>query len=143
MPKRKRTPEQEAARKEYMRGYYLKNKEKQLAVQKSRYDDGGRERQRTKRLQRDYGLTQEQHDDMLEAQHFQCAICGTAAPGGRDDVWHVDHCHTSGAVRGLLCCDCNLGLGKFKDNAASLAKAIEYLNVRTNRHAEGRPTASA
>jgi hypothetical protein len=64
---------------------------------------------------------------MLAAQGGRCAICrgdSSSSPGG---VLHVDHCHTTRQVRGLLCADCNRALGQFKDDAAILRAAAEYL----------------
>lgn len=73
-----------------------------------------------------FGLTPEQYDDMLSAQNFRCAICLTDVPGNRG--WCVDHCHVQGHVRGLLCNNCNVGLGHFRDDPAIIANAIAYLN---------------
>ncbi|MEK9770510.1 MAG: endonuclease VII domain-containing protein [Betaproteobacteria bacterium] len=77
-------------------------------------------------LQKKYGITLEQKEAMAVAQEFKCKICGTH----QDDVWgslHVDHCHITGKVRGLLCVNCNQGVGKFKDDQELLKKAIDYL----------------
>jgi hypothetical protein len=74
-----------------------------------------------------YGITLEQYDQMLTEQQGGCAICGTTEPAGRNGRFHVDHCHEGGHVRGLLCHFCNIGLGHFKDDVKTLAKAIEYL----------------
>lgn len=76
-------------------------------------------------LLRTYGITLEQYDEMLEAQGGVCRICGGTNPEGKR--LHVDHGHDSGLVRGLLCNGCNTGLGLFKENVASLAAAIVYL----------------
>lgn len=76
-----------------------------------------------------YGLTQEQFEAMLEAQGGRCAICRTDTPGGRDNRWHVDHCHATGKVRGLLCNGCNIGLGHFKDDPERLLAAVAYLEA--------------
>lgn len=57
-----------------------------------------------------YGLTQEQFDKLLATQEGRCAICGD--PFNRTP--HVDHCHTTGRVRGLLCAPCNTGLGVYE-----------------------------
>jgi hypothetical protein len=73
-----------------------------------------------------YGLTVEQYEALLERQAGRCAICRTDEPGGRGN-WHVDHCHESNAVRGLLCATCNVGLGMFRDDPTRLAAAIAYL----------------
>jgi hypothetical protein len=81
-------------------------------------------KKRAEKLKVLYGLTVEQYDDMREAQGFKCAICGA------DTKLYVDHCHTSEEVRGLLCHQCNVALGLFKDNTASLARAIEYLECK-------------
>jgi hypothetical protein len=53
----------------------------------------------------------------------QCAICEV----GVDGKGHIDHCHETGAVRGLLCRGCNLGLGNFTDDIFKLERAILYL----------------
>lgn len=73
-----------------------------------------------------YGVTPEQYDAMLEAQGGRCAICSATESGGKGG-WHVDHCHDSKAVRGLLCHNCNLMLGNAKDDPARLRAAIAYL----------------
>lgn len=74
-----------------------------------------------------YGLTVKDYDDMFAAQGGICAICGTDQPGGRAGRFHVDHCHRTGRVRGLLCSKCNFGLGAFDDVAGRLENAIAYL----------------
>lgn len=82
---------------------------------------------RRSRLRRTYGLTEEAFDALLASQGGVCAICG-GGPGLRG--WHVDHCHSGGHVRGVLCEACNLGLGKFRDNPAALRAAAAYLEAR-------------
>ncbi|MGD9749781.1 MAG: endonuclease VII domain-containing protein [Acidimicrobiia bacterium] len=71
-----------------------------------------------------YGLTREELN-LLLAQHDVCAICGTAAWGKKGP--QVDHCHATGAVRGVLCTSCNNGLGRFKDDPERLESAAAYL----------------
>jgi len=71
-----------------------------------------------------YGLTPDQYSQMLEQQGGGCAICGVTPNGKR---LAVDHCHTTGKVRGLLCSPCNTGLGVFKDNTDLLHNAVKYL----------------
>lgn len=56
----------------------------------------------------------------------KCEICETKNPGS--STFHTDHDHKSGIVRGLLCANCNKGLGHFKDDITILNNAIEYLN---------------
>lgn len=107
----------------YYREYYAKNKEKIRAKHRDHYSKN----YASKRMLKQYGITIEQYDEMLRAQNNSCAICKTDTPGGRGR-WAVDHCHSTGRVRGLLCASCNLGLGHFKDNQAFLAEAISYLN---------------
>lgn len=109
------TPEEKRANKlAYMKQWREDNKEHRAAYQR----------------EKKFGLTSLQYDAMLAAQDFKCAVCMTADPGlGRG--WHVDHCHTKGHVRGLLCNSCNVGLGHFRDSPEILSNAIEYLK-RTN-----------
>ena len=95
--------------------------------------------QRTKRahidrnLKAQYGISYDEYDVMLEKQKGRCAICGTDNPGGKGR-FHVDHCHTNGTVRGLLCHHCNTMLGLAKDSAETLNKAISYLNNVQHHH---------
>jgi len=63
--------------------------------------------------------------ELLKSQNDVCKIC--SRPGSNDRKLCVDHCHTSNIVRGILCDECNIGLGKFADNKELLTKAIEYL----------------
>ena len=76
-----------------------------------------------------YGITAEDYANLLDMQGGCCAICGTDTPGGRDKVWHVDHCHDTLKVRGLLCGLCNRGLGQFKDDLDRLRSAVAYLEL--------------
>jgi hypothetical protein len=77
------------------------------------------------------GCTPEQYRKLLEQQDGKCAICGTSE-GHRSKYRQicrlsVDHDHKTGIVRGLLCNNCNRGLGRFKDSAPILEAAVRYL----------------
>lgn len=74
-------------------------------------------------LLKKYGLDEKVYAALLEKQSGGCAICGKK---DRKRL-AVDHCHKRGAVRGLLCFQCNTGLGKFQDSEQLLLKAAEYL----------------
>lgn len=74
-----------------------------------------------------YGIENGTYAKMLEAQGGRCAICATTEPGSRIKRFHVDHCHNSGEVRGLLCENCNRGIGLLKHDVDILAKAQLYL----------------
>lgn len=75
--------------------------------------------------QRKYGITLNEYGQRFLRQKGQCAICQTVPSGG--EPLAVDHDHATGAVRGLLCRSCNVGLGFFRDQTVSLARAIVYL----------------
>lgn len=79
-------------------------------------------------LRHKYGIGTDEYYQMLAAQDGKCAVC-KQAPRGRRRLF-VDHDHVTGAVRGLLCGGCNSGLGFFKDSAANLAAAIDYLKKK-------------
>jgi len=72
-----------------------------------------------------YGVTKEFLVELFEKQNGHCAICGEIPKTERG--LHVDHCHKTGVVRGLLCHGCNTGLGSFKDSPELFIKAISYL----------------
>lgn len=83
---------------------------------------------RDKQLQKAYGIGEADWWFMLEGQEWACLIC--SRPWKEDDPiqhWHVDHNHSTGKVRGILCTHCNLGLGHFRDNPDYLRQAAEYL----------------
>ncbi|UEL35039.1 endonuclease VII domain-containing protein [Rhodococcus sp. C1] len=75
-----------------------------------------------------YGITAADYDRMFAEQGGVCAICGAEEEGRGYGYLHVDHCHTSSKVRGLLCFSCNAGIGHFEDDTDRLRSAIAYLN---------------
>lgn len=77
---------------------------------------------------RTYGITLEQYNIMLAKQNNVCAICKKECTSGRKLA--VDHCHTTNHVRGLLCINCNRGLGYFKDSSSLLLDAQNYLEKK-------------
>lgn len=94
----------------------------------------GRERaDRNARYLRTYGITADHYDLLHEKQQGVCAICGlpeTAMQGDRVKLLAVDHCHDTGEVRGLLCVDCNRGVGIFGDSPVRLRAAAAYLEAK-------------
>jgi hypothetical protein len=80
------------------------------------------------KLRRKYGLTSETWAARLITQGGGCAICAVEQGGGRHGKFHVDHCHVTGRVRGLLCHNCNTAIGLFADDANRLQRAAEYVS---------------
>lgn len=83
--------------------------------------DACRQSRRQAKKFRGHPITEEEFDVMEGVQGGCCKICGQEKP------LVVDHCHAEGNVRGLLCQQCNSGLGMFYDNIAYLSEAIRYL----------------
>ena len=73
-----------------------------------------------------FGITLEQYNEMLVKQDFRCAVCNKHVSKLKKAL-DVDHNHETGEIRGLLCMNCNIGLGMFSDNIDNLEEAIEYL----------------
>jgi hypothetical protein len=84
------------------------------------------ETDKDRKLKATYGISYKEYKTMLEAQNGQCAICGTTSTGNRK-AFHVDHDHETGEVRGLLCGNCNSGIGNLRDDIGLLKRAIQYL----------------
>lgn len=80
-----------------------------------------------------HGLTIEQYNALLRRQRGRCAICGAAKCKTKRRL-SVDHDHATDLVRGLLCNNCNIGIGQFQDNPVLLRKAAAYLE----RHQKNR-----
>jgi len=79
-----------------------------------------------KRSLEKYGITQEQYDSLYMSQRGRCAICHTD-DFGRNARPSIDHDHITGAVRGILCSNCNTAIGLFRDSVDVLESAINYL----------------
>lgn len=83
---------------------------------------------RRSRLKSKYGLSEATFQLILDSQGGGCAICRTLLdPTKRDRKTHVDHDHKTGAVRGILCLNCNSGIGRLGDDIARLEAAAAYL----------------
>ena len=103
----------EAKKKAYQKEYRLKN----LARIKIK--------DKYKAIKRNYGLNPEQYDALFQSQLGKCAICGKHQTELTKALC-VDHCHTTGKIRGLLCNFCNYGIG-FLDRKDFMDKALAYL----------------
>ncbi len=79
-----------------------------------------------KRYEYLYGITLADYNALCELQENKCKICNLPQLTYRRKL-SVDHCHKSKKVRGLLCDNCNIGLGKFRDDPKTLLNAIKYL----------------
>jgi hypothetical protein len=88
------------------------------------YAEKYRIRARRLKYKRKYGISEEIRDQMAADQGYRCLVCKQKAP------LCVDHDHESGVVRGLLCKQCNTGIGMFRDNPVLLNHAIKYLMGR-------------
>ena len=88
-----------------------------------KYDRANVLKRREGQLKIKYDISAYDYEEMLRRQGNVCAICKE----GSDKVFHVDHDHCTGEVRGLLCKPCNVGLGWFRDNRKALLEASEYL----------------
>ncbi len=96
------------------------------------------------RRKRKYGLTADAHAAILSAQNALCGVCGNPEYRvrlGKALPLHVDHDHKTGEVRGLLCTDCNLGVGRFKDSPKLLRAAAAYLEKYGERNIADRAAA--
>jgi hypothetical protein len=108
-----------------------RNNAKRLADPEYRRDKRERE------IQRRYGMSAQELAQLVEAQGGRCAICGYEPPPADDSQplprgtastrLHVDHCHTTGRVRGLLCGNCNTMIGLAGEDPQVLMSALAYL----------------
>lgn len=111
------------------REWAITNRDRVRAYQKQwKKDNPEKQRALNRRswLKRFYGLTVEEWEAMFEAQGRACKCCGSPDPKASNG-WHVDHCHDSKRVRGILCQQCNIMLGCAADDPSILKKGAEYL----------------
>ena len=123
--------------KAYQSDYHAEEANKKRAQERLKYrrksqEPGYADKRRNWMLTQKYGLTLVQYAQMLADQNGGCAIC-TRKPGARP--LHVDHCHTTGAVRGLLCHQCNWYLGTLEGGPKVFTNLLTYMekhNVLTH-----------
>jgi hypothetical protein len=111
--------------------YRKKNKEK-ISHNLKKYNAENTDKIRNTKLQKIFGITLIDYNQMLEEQNYLCVICGnketvTDKRTNKIRKLSVDHDHQTGRVRGLLCGNCNNLLGRCKDNIKILQSAINYL----------------
>jgi hypothetical protein len=102
---------------------WVQENREQYNERNRRFRESNPERVRDWSLRRKFGLEPGAYGAMLAEQDGKCAICGLVP----EDTLNVDHDHSTGAVRELLCGRCNTGLGLFKDDPVRLSAAISYL----------------
>lgn len=85
---------------------------------------------RRAKLKKKYGITILEYHELLSEQGGRCAICGRLAEEERYGRLHVDHCHLENRVRGLLCTNCNNGVGRFMDSPELMRLAADYLEKK-------------
>jgi formate dehydrogenase maturation protein FdhE len=111
-----------------IQNYEMKEQIKKTNLEKNGFDNGLKNKEKIweKNLYKDFKLTKEQYFDMGVQQNGCCAICKTKPKG----KLVVDHCHTRGNVRGLLCNLCNAGIGFLKESEEIFLSALTYLKTR-------------
>lgn len=120
-----------ACQKQATYAYRAANPDAIKATRRRAYARGGRDRQ----YQRLYGISEADVEALRVVQRGLCDLCGRPEAEARGGRLCVDHDHASGAVRALLCHDCNTALGKFQDDPALLRAAALYVES----HAYGAP----
>lgn len=104
-------------------------------VQSNKWEAKNKDKKRhlKSHLKQTYGVSLEQCDELRKAQDCRCRICGIHESEATHGRLCVDHCHSTGRVRGLLCKKCNSALGLLGENRDTLRAAIEYLNHEHRR----------
>lgn len=107
--------------------YRMKNQEKCRWLSKQ-WREANPGYQRNFLMKKKYGIGVEEYNKLLQQQNGRCYICQDLSENGRDGFLHIDHDHSTGKIRGLLCSTCNAGLGMLKDHPDILMKAAFYLS---------------
>lgn len=126
-----KTPEEKEKRRKRQQEWREKNREhynKWSRENHQKHKDKIKPRIRNYRLKKKYGIDVTQYNEMLLAQGGCCKICQTDKSGKY--AFHVDHCHKTGRIRGLLCANCNTVLGFYETRLAELEEKIKkYLGA--------------
>jgi hypothetical protein len=125
MPKRIRDP---IKAREYQKNYKASPAYERAKLKRRK--NYSKDQRKHEALRDAYGISLDQYNEIRKAQNDCCLICERHVLKIPNQVLCVDHDHNTEEIRGLLCFDCNTGLGKFKDNTMILEKALEYLRNR-------------
>lgn len=112
---------------------YRKNNPEKVREWAKRNPDKIKAKSRRQELKRNHNITQEEYEMLLNSQDGKCAICETDKPNCLGvEYLSVDHDHETGRIRGLLCQNCNMGIGHLKDNCKIVESALVYLKARNS-----------
>lgn len=116
------TTQCKSCKKEYLQNWVKDNKDKKAKTNASWY------------YKSKHNISYEEFLERASSQNNKCALCSVELSFDKiqDNKAVMDHCHTTGNKRGVLCYSCNLGLGKFKDNIQALQNAVDYLKEYQN-----------
>jgi len=137
---RRAHPEYKEQMKVYSAKYRKDNPEKSAKYYEARRSDGAKRKrdalkQADNTYQTKYGMTLTDVEGMLASQGGKCKVCSTELTR---TTANVDHCHVTGYVRGILCTNCNTGIGSLGDNVEGLKKALAYLESEPSTFRSGK-----
>ena len=128
-------------KKDKVKAYYEKKRQKEIKINLNQLEKGdfrykdkhfNQIQRKVSCIRHNYALSKKKYLDLFVIQDYKCILCGSEIkPFTRKS--HIDHCHKTNKVRGILCNKCNLGLGMFKENVDILNKAISYLNFNNDK----------
>lgn len=116
-------PARREAYRERKRQWRIENKEAFNAYKREWRQKRDSLKNRDEWMRQRYGITLKEYDAMFAQQGNVCAICKLSD----EKTMHIDHDHETGKVRGILCSQCNQGIGLLRENQSSIARAIQYL----------------
>jgi hypothetical protein len=119
---RRINPDRPLTESERNKRYYENHRDEELSRNR-RYHQENKKKVNNRHRLYAHGMSQEEHNARMKKQKNRCAVCRKRFL----KTPHIDHSHETGRNRGLLCKDCNLGLGRFKDSVKILRAAIKYL----------------
>lgn len=139
-PRKRTEEEKKQRRREKVREYSKKSTSKYISRGSCRACGGVKENQelqhcnkcrrrvRSNTFKHIYGITIDEYEELLAYQNFVCSICEKEETSKNGNL-HIDHCHKTNIIRGLLCGKCNKGLGAFGDSPELLERAVQYLKT--------------
>ncbi len=118
--------------KSYRSGHDPTLEKERLNKNQRKYVEKNRDKQRAAHIYRTYGISWEEYLVLFARQNGECSICKVSLsthiqPDNRHEIAHIDHCHETGKIRGLLCNKCNSAIGYFNESALLCKLGAEYL----------------